>query len=85
LKEKQILAIMGIKEEMHYKEISPQLFVCPPLHMKIGLVNKVWDELCLWVDQECELLSDEERSTADGSISKSNVRRINEGTRNAQR
>ena len=45
---------------MHYKDISPQLFVCPPLHMEIGLVNKVWDELCLWVDQECELLSDEE-------------------------
>ncbi len=53
-------SIMGVKEEMHYKEISPQLFVCPPLHMEIGLVNKVWEELCLWVDQECELLSDEE-------------------------
>jgi hypothetical protein len=35
-------SIMGVKEEIHYKEISPQLFVCPPLHMEIGLVNKVW-------------------------------------------
>jgi hypothetical protein len=52
--------IMGVKEEMHYTEISPQLFVCLPLHIEIGLVNKVWEELCLWVDQECELLSDEE-------------------------
>jgi hypothetical protein len=35
-------SVLGVKEEMHYKEISPQLFVCPPLHMEIGLVNKVW-------------------------------------------
>jgi hypothetical protein len=28
--------------------------------MEIGLVNKVWEEICLWVDQEYELLSDEE-------------------------
>jgi hypothetical protein len=53
-------SIMGVKEEMHCKGISPQLFVCPPLHMEIGLVNKVWEELCLWVDQECELLSEGE-------------------------
>jgi hypothetical protein len=53
-------SIMGVKEEMHYKEISPQLIVCPPLHMEIGLVNKVWEELCLWVDQECEILSEGE-------------------------
>jgi hypothetical protein len=51
-------SIMGVKEEMHCKEISPQLFVCPPLHMEIGLVKKVWEELCLWVDQERELLSE---------------------------
>jgi hypothetical protein len=43
-------AIMGVKEEMHYKEISPQLFVCPPLCMEIGLENKVWEELCPWVE-----------------------------------
>jgi hypothetical protein len=53
-------SIMGIKEAMHSKEILPQPFVCPPLHMEIGLANKVWDELCLQVDQERELLSDEE-------------------------
>jgi hypothetical protein len=53
-------SIMGVKDKMHYKEISPQLFVCPPLHIEIGLVNKIWEELCLWVDQECELLSEEE-------------------------
>jgi hypothetical protein len=50
----------GIKEEMHCKEILPQPFACPPLHVEIKLVNKVWEELGLWVDQESELLSDEE-------------------------
>jgi hypothetical protein len=58
--ETKVDSIMGVKEEMHYKEISPQLFVCPPLHMEIGLVNKLWEEFVLWVDQECELLEDEE-------------------------
>ena len=39
---------------MHFPNISPQMFVCPPLHILIGVVNKVWSEIMEWVNDELE-------------------------------
>ena len=47
-------AVKGIKEEMHFPKISPQNFICPPLHICIGLVNKVWSELIDFINDDLE-------------------------------
>lgn len=46
--------VKGIKEQMHFPEISPQNFICPPLHICIGLVNKVWSELIDFINDDLE-------------------------------
>ena len=53
-------AVKGIKNAMHFPNISPQMFVCPPLHILIGLVNKVWSEMMEWVNDDLENIEDAE-------------------------
>lgn len=53
-------AIKGVRTKMHYTEISPQLYVCPELHMEFGLVNKAWDEFTEFIDEELERLDEAE-------------------------
>ena len=40
-----------ISGKPHYPSFTPSMFVPPLLHMEIGLVNNVWDDLCLSMDQ----------------------------------
>ena len=47
-------AVTGIRNEMHFPNISPQNFICPPLHIMIGLVNKIWQEMIDWINDDLE-------------------------------
>ena len=53
-------AIKGIKNEMHFPNISPQNFVCPPLHVTIGLVNKIWNQMTEWINDDLEDIEETE-------------------------
>ena len=46
--------VKGIREQKHFPKISPQNFICPPLHICIGLVNKVWSELIDFINDDLE-------------------------------
>ena len=52
-------AVIGVSESVHY-QISPQLYVCPSLHILIRLVNKVWTELKAIVEERYEIIDSEE-------------------------
>ena len=45
---------------MHFSKISSQNHVCPPLHILIGMVNKVWNEMMEWVSDELESIEEAE-------------------------
>ena len=45
---------------MHFPNISPQNYVYPPLHILIGMVNKVWNEMMDWVNDELENIKEAE-------------------------
>ena len=45
---------------MHFPNISPQNYVCPHLHILIGMVNKVWNEMMDWVNDELENIKEAE-------------------------
>ena len=45
---------------MLLSHIEPFYYVIPLLHLMIGLVNKVWDHFCEWIDKEIENLDEEE-------------------------
>ena len=52
-------AVLGVSESAHY-QICPQLYVCPSLHILIGLVNKIWSELKANVEEKYENIDSEE-------------------------
>ena len=52
-------AILGVSKSTHY-QICPQLYVCPSLHILIGLVNKIWSELKAVVEKKYENIDSEE-------------------------
>ena len=45
---------------MHFPNISPQNFVCPPLHLTIGLANKIWIEMIEWINDNLENIEETE-------------------------
>ena len=51
----------GVSTEMHYPGICPQQYVPPPLHIEIGLVNDVWNNLCEWIDKYAEHIPENDR------------------------
>ena len=53
-------AIKGIKNKMHFCNISPQNFVCPPLHLTISLVNKIWSDIIEWINDNLENIEEME-------------------------
>ncbi len=46
----------GVSSQMHYKCLTPQDFVPPLLHLKIGMVNQGWDGLEQWMDDNVEII-----------------------------
>jgi hypothetical protein len=40
---------------MQYQCLTPQNFVPPLLHLEIGMVNQMWDNLVEWIDEEVEI------------------------------
>lgn len=48
-----------------FPKISPQHFISPPLHMCIGLVNKVWYELIDWMNDDLEQIEEGETIERD--------------------
>ena len=46
---------------MHYKSLGPENFVPPLLHMEIGMVNQVWEDMEGWIDDEVEVVPEDER------------------------
>ena len=53
-------AVCGVSKPMLLSHIKPFYYVIPLLHLMIGLVNKVWDHFCEWIDKEIENLDEEE-------------------------
>ena len=53
------LAILGVSKSAHY-QICPQLYVCPSLHILIGLVNKIWSDFKAVVEEKYENIDSEE-------------------------
>lgn len=51
----------GVSTEMHYQCLTPQNFVPPLLHLEIGMVNQMWDNLVEWIDEEVEIIPLEEK------------------------
>ena len=45
---------------MHFSNISPQNFVCPLLHLTIGLVDKIWSEMIEWINDTLENIEEME-------------------------
>jgi len=50
----------GVSTAMYYQCLTPQNFVPPLLHLKIGMVNQMWDNLVEWIDKEVEIIPLEE-------------------------
>jgi len=46
---------------MHYQCLTPKNFVPPLLHLEIGMVNQMWDNLVEWIDKEVEIIPLEEK------------------------
>ena len=61
---------------MHFSDISPQSFVCPLLHITIGLVNKIWSEIIEWINDKLENIEDMEAKERE-SLSIINTMLIN--------
>ena len=45
----------GVSTEMHFQCLTSQNFVPPLLHLEIGMVNQMWDNLVEWIDEEVEI------------------------------
>jgi hypothetical protein len=50
-----------VSTEMHYQCLTPRHFVPPLLHMEIGIVNQVWDDLENWIDDAVEIIPLQEK------------------------
>jgi hypothetical protein len=46
----------GVSCEMQYKSLTINNFVPPLLHLEMGMVNLVWDDFELWIDNEVEMI-----------------------------
>jgi hypothetical protein len=57
----------GVTCSLHYKTLGPDDFVPPLLHMEMGLVNQVWDDVETWIDDEVERIPVDE-NTAQKSV-----------------
>ena len=53
-------AIKGVCNELHYPDVSPQHYICPPLHICIGLLNKVWTVMMDWINLDIENIEEAE-------------------------
>lgn len=51
----------GVSEEPQWVEVEPALFICPLLHMEMGLVNKAVDEMMQFFDERVEVVPPEEQ------------------------
>ncbi len=51
----------GVSCAMHYTSFTAQDFVPPLLHMEIGMVNQVWDNLEQWIDDVVEMVPPHEQ------------------------
>ena len=52
--------VKGVKILMHYRTISPILYVIPLLHVEIGLVNKLWNEFTGWIENNVKNIESDE-------------------------
>jgi hypothetical protein len=52
----------GVSSALHYKSLGPENFVPPLLHMEIGMVNQVWEDMEGWIDGEVEVVPEDERA-----------------------
>jgi hypothetical protein len=52
----------GVSCAMRYKSLGPENFVPPLLHMEIGMVNQVWEDMECWIDDEVEVVPEDERA-----------------------
>jgi hypothetical protein len=51
----------GVACSMHYKSLTLQSFVPPLLHLEIGMVNHVWDNVENWIDDSVEMIPPHEQ------------------------
>jgi hypothetical protein len=52
----------GVSCAMHYKSLSPENFVPPLLHMEMGMVNQVWEDMEAWIDDAVEVVPEDEKA-----------------------
>ena len=65
----------GVSTEMHYKNLGPEHFVPPLLHMEMGSVNTTWEDFEQWVDDTVEIVPPYEKDARIALIiSKKNFR-----------
>jgi hypothetical protein len=51
----------GVSCEMQYKSLTINTFVPPLLHLEMGMVNLVWDDFELWIDNDVEMIPSHEQ------------------------
>jgi hypothetical protein len=51
----------GVSCEMQYKSLTINNFVPPLLHLEMGMVNLVWDDFELWIDNDVEMIPSHEQ------------------------
>jgi hypothetical protein len=52
----------GVTCAMHYKRLIPENFVPPLLHMEMGMVNQVWEDMEAWIDDVVEVVPEDEKA-----------------------
>jgi len=52
----------GVSCAMHYKSLGPVNFVPPLLHMEIGMVNQVWEDMEGWIVDAVKAVPEDERA-----------------------
>jgi hypothetical protein len=52
----------GVTCAMHYKSLTPENFVPPLLHMEMGMVNQVWEDMEAWIDDVVEVVPEDEKA-----------------------
>ena len=46
---------------MQYKSLTINNFIPPLLHLDMGMVNRVWDDFELWIDNDVEMIPSHEQ------------------------
>ena len=54
------IVVTCIRNKMHFPNSAPQNFICPPLHIMIGLVDKIWQEMIDWITDDLENIEEAE-------------------------